>query len=129
MYVPDQRMTEAYRDAIVAMGFAREHADMVEVDVAQRTSRSSRDLPLYRLTTGIQVRRGRETVRRALMLWYVQDENGVLEETRDREAMASMLVETVSCLPGPVRATLPSLPAWAITQAVSSANARSRQAA
>ncbi len=129
MYVPDQQMTTAYRDAIVAMGFAPAHAALVEVDVARRTSRANRDLPLYRVTTGIQVKRGTETVRRALMLWYVQDESGALEEARDREAMSSMLVETVSCLPGPVRATLPALPAWASAQAVAAAKARSRQVA
>lgn len=129
MYVPDQQTTTAYRDAIVAMGFAPAHAALVEVDVAQRTSGANADIPLYRITTGIQVRRGSQTVRRALMLWYVQDRTEALEETQDRDAMAAMLVETVSCLPATMRSAMPAIPSWASARAVTVAKTRSRQAA
>lgn len=114
MYVPDEQTTATYRDAIVAMGFARQHAALVQVDVAQRADGPRTDMPLYRVTTGIEVMRRSEKVRRTLMLWYVYDHGGVLEEAGDREAIAVMLTETVSYLPGTARSALPALPAWVL---------------
>jgi hypothetical protein len=113
MYVPDEQTTTAYRDAIVAMGFSAQHAALVQVDVTQRAGRPKADMPLYRVTTGTEVMRRGEKIRRALMLWYVYDHGGVLEEAADRDAIATMLAETVSYLPGPARAALPPLPSWA----------------
>jgi len=113
MYVPDEQTTAIYRDAIVAMGFSLQHAALVQVDVAQRPGPPKADMPSYRVTTGTEVTRRGEKVRRALMLWYVYDHGGVLEEARDRDAIAVMLTETMSYLPGPVRNTLPPPPAWA----------------
>ena len=113
MYVPDEQTTAIYRDAIVAMGFSLQHAALVQVDAAQRAGPPKADMPSYRVTTGTEVTRRGERVRRALMLWYVYDHGGVLEEARDRDAIAVMLTETMSYLPGPVRNTLPPPPAWA----------------
>lgn len=117
MYVPDEQTTTAYRKAIVAMGFAPQHAALVQVDVARRTGRAPRDLPNYRVTTGIEVIRRGEPVRRALMLWYVYDQDGVLEEAQDRSAIATMLAETVSHLPTAERGELPPLPQWTTSEA------------
>jgi len=114
MYVPDEQTTAAYRDAIVTMGFSTQHAALVQVDVARRAGGPKADMPLYRVTTGTEVMRRGEQVRRALMLWYVYDHGGVLEEAQDRDAIAVMLRETVSYLPGTVRRALPDLPAWAL---------------
>lgn len=120
MYVPDQEMTTAYREAIIALGFAPAHADLVQVDVTDRSSARA-DLPAYRITTGLEVVRAGRTIRRALMLWYVYDRTSVLEETYDRDAIAAMIVETLTYLPATTRTALPAAPAWAGTGSTAAA--------
>jgi hypothetical protein len=115
MYVHDEPTTTRYRDAIVAMGFSPRHAALVQVDLASReTPPGRRASPRYRVTTGTDVVRRGETIRRVLMLWYVYDEADMIAESQDRDALADMVIDTIGHLPERLRGEMPAPTGWAL---------------
>jgi len=105
MYVPDEGATARYRKDLMAMGFSASHAALLLVETVEEGRPVRREPPpKYRVTTGVDVMRRGQTVRRVLMLWYVFDDQEIAAETRDIDALATMLTESVSYLPVEQRA-------------------------